>query len=204
MEWFEKRFIAKISKSPAVAKRVHKLMDDRFEDSKEVFKKEFSSHAVTQEIKAGPDGYNISNTLPGLESSENQNPNLWGFLGFNEGDDPISKVLGDIDDIMVWKNGRIYSKQEGKTSVIGQRYRIRMPDFGEELPWNSDLNWIDAVEYGVSGLERFVYWGGMKNSRSGAGIQSKKKILRSQSMKSVRGYFSNMQNNFKERLLKDK
>jgi len=48
---------------------------------------EFLNHPITVEIKTGPYAENISGTLNGYG-------NLFSFIGFSDGDDPINPIEG--------------------------------------------------------------------------------------------------------------
>ena len=57
----------------------------RFNRAKTEMISEFESHAVTQEIEAGPEGKNSSSTLGGYG-------NLYSFIGFYQGSSPIETL----------------------------------------------------------------------------------------------------------------
>ena len=57
---------------------------------------EFNSHPVTVEIKAGPYAGNYSDTLVGVAQG-----NLFSFIGFEEGYDPIAPILQVLNNIKI-------------------------------------------------------------------------------------------------------
>lgn len=125
----------------------------------------FLKHAITKEILAGPNAQNTSFTLGGYG-------NLYSFIGFHEGDDPISQVLS------VLKNAIEFDAIEVGGDVAIS-ISITMPsreDFERiselDLPWASGKNWVFAIEEGISGLGRYLFnEDGFYNSRSYTGIQ---------------------------------
>ena len=64
---------------------------------------DFLNHPVTKELKGGASSLNITNSLP--------EGNLFGFIGFEAGSDPISsmqKQIEDIDILLKYKKFRKY------------------------------------------------------------------------------------------------
>ena len=62
-----------------------------FEKIKREMILEFMNHPVTREILGGPNASNESGTLDGYG-------NLFSFIGFNEGEDPIEIILDLLND----------------------------------------------------------------------------------------------------------
>ena len=61
------------------------LIDKEFNKIKKNILNEFNNHPVTREIEMGISAPNISDTLNGVT-------NLYSFIGFEEGSDPISPI----------------------------------------------------------------------------------------------------------------
>ncbi len=66
-------------------KLVRSSINDEFEKIKQKYIEEFNNHPITQEIKGGISANNISGTLNGIT-------NLYSFIGFDEGTDPIKPI----------------------------------------------------------------------------------------------------------------
>lgn len=121
---------------------------------------EFLSHPITVEIKAGPDAENSSGTLGGYG-------NLFSFIGFNEGDDPISNIEGLLN------LSRIEYDRQTETGFL---IKIFIPSkqeiFAETpMPWASGRSWAEGIEKGISGFGLYLNKDSI-NSRSGTGFQS--------------------------------
>lgn len=132
----------------------------------------FLKHKITQEIKAGPEAQNTSFTLGGYG-------NLFSFIGFEQGDDPISKVVNVLKNSITLDELQIGGD-------VALEIRITMPtkeDFDSiselDLPWASGRSWISAIEEGLSGLGQYLFdEDGFNVSRSDTGIQLKRTIRR--------------------------
>ena len=156
--------------------------------NKNNLQKEFNDHPVTKEIQAGPDTLNSSGTLGGIG-------NLFSFIGFNRGSNPIKPVSDLISKITLGKLS--------KTSDDGVfTFTVNIPAKSEfeavtKMPWEAGRSWLYDVERSISGLGQYLY-GKYNKSRSGSGAQSEKSV-RSTGFKPV-PYFSSMLENFVKRL----
>ena len=130
----------------------------------------FESHPITQEIEGGTSASNISNTLGGYG-------NLFTFIGFDAGSDPISPIRS-----LLAKSIKIVSIRK-KRNVLALQLNFSVPT-REEIeavtpsPWSTD-SWVEAVERGMSGLGQYLYSSDrnrFKTSRSGGGIQASGEI----------------------------
>ncbi len=134
-----------------------------FEVIKSKMIKEFLSHPVTVEIKDGIDAKNSSGTLGGIT-------NLFSFIGFNAGDDPTKS----IENLLQSTNFRF----EG-TGIRTIKFKVELPTARDifdatPMPWAAGRSWARGIESGISGLGYYLKVS--KNSRSGLGIQSPKKV----------------------------
>jgi hypothetical protein len=125
---------------------------------------EFLNHPVTKEIKNGPTASNISNTLNGVS-------NLFAFIGFEDGDDPIAPIINILQSVEITFVGEI---------PMGCKFSINMPTPQDifavtPMPWASGRSWAQGVEKGISGLGYLLRRKSSK-SRSGEAIQSSVKI----------------------------
>jgi len=127
---------------------------------KELFIQEFNSHPVTQEIQGGATASNSSGTLGGYG-------NLFSFIGFNKGSDPIGPVRMLITKI----NAASISFSRNKFNI-----KVIIPSIGDfqgvsKMPWEGGRSWLIDIEKGISGLSAYLYRQYNK-SRSGYGLQS--------------------------------
>ena len=73
--------------SRVFSKTFEKKVSTAFNKIKREMISEFLNHPITVEIKTGPYAENISGTLNGYG-------NLFSFIGFSDGDDPINPIEG--------------------------------------------------------------------------------------------------------------
>jgi hypothetical protein len=170
-----------------VKKMVRDIVQTEVEREKALFRADFESHPVTQELEGGENASNSSGTLGGYG-------NLFSFLGFNGGTNPTSPVKSLIQSIRIDRNVQ--------TSIKGFKIKVNIPskeEFGAmtPMPWEGGRSWLLDMERGVSGLGAYLY-GRFNSSRSGSGIQSKYKYS-NRVFRPVK-YFSQMYNKFLRRL----
>jgi hypothetical protein len=177
----------KILENKAVQQMVRKIVQKELEKEKALFKAEFQSHPVTQELDGGENASNISGTLGGYG-------NLFSFLGFNNGSTPTTPVKFLIQQISL--------KKEVKSKGNTFQFKVNIPSKEEfaavsRLPWEGGRSWLLDIERGISGLGAYLY-GRFTSSRSGGGIQSKYNYS-NRRFRNVK-YFSNMYTKFLKRL----
>ena len=147
----------KLKNGELVYKKIERLKKEMIAD--------FLRLPVTREILAGSTSSNISGTLGGYG-------NLFTFIGFNEGDRPISPIV----QLLSQTNYRVTRfDQNGSVKLT-----IDMPGRQDifavtPLPWASGISWSERIEKGMSGLGMYLNTSS-KNSRSGRGIQADNKI----------------------------
>lgn len=171
----------------AVKKMVRDIVQKELEKEKALFRADFESHPVTQELEGGENASNISGTLGGYG-------NLFSFLGFNKGASPTTPVKLLIQKILLDRNI--------KSTSNGFEVKVNIPSKEEfaavsKLPWEGGRSWLLDMERGISGLGSFLY-GRFVSSRSGGGIQSKYNY--SNRMFRPVKYFSQMYTKFLKRL----
>lgn len=169
---------------------VRKILKENFDEKKQVFLSNFDNHPVTQEV-GNPESANISNTLGGYG-------NLYGFLGFFEGTDPVGPVRKLIDRVTRFRGVQF----RGENAFL--KYDVpELDDFDSvaALEWDTK-NWVKGIERGLSGFQSFMAQAG---GRSGKGFQIKSKVTpftgainRFQNTK----YMSRLINDFKASLKK--
>lgn len=179
---FSKVF-TQLQKEPEYSRYQDKLIDDSFQKIKNEMIDEFNNHLITKEIEGGIGSPNISGTL-------NNITNLYSFIGFETGTDPIEPIRS----ILLKINYRIIkSNKEASSQVI-----INIPIAQEifdvtPMPWAVGRSWAKGIESGISGLGYYLYKN--KNSRSGLGLQSQKQIRTGVSFKNTK-YISDIINKY--------
>ena len=146
-------------------KGLEKEARKKFNQIKSEMIEEFLVNPVTQEILQGPKGANISGSLGGTS-------NLFAFIGFNEGEEPIAPILELLRNVSFE-----YSGQSSGTK-LGIKFKVNLPTSEEifaitPLPWATGRSWAEGIERGLSGLGFLL----KKNQgRSGAAVQSRVKV----------------------------
>jgi len=179
----------KIVKSAAL-----EIAESKLQDSKKILLDSFSSHPVTVEIQGGATSNNISGTLGGYG-------NLFSFIGFSSGLDPVEPVKKLINKIRLIT--RSYVKQEKNGMLIS--FNVLSPKLSDfenasPMPWASGRSWMSGIEKGISGLGYFLSKSGSGRSEGGEQIKNQ---IRQLSFKRV-SYFSKMYSDFFKRLVNNK
>lgn len=144
------------------------IIENQFKIAHDKLMKDFSSHPVTRELKSGPNSKNISGTLP--------EGNLFGFIGFEAGDDPLNEV-----EILLSRANILIKNRKFGTSGFIWTYAINMPSLSDlykvtPSPWAKGASWLQQLEgRGMSNLGQYMYTQSPPAGRSGAGIQSGRK-----------------------------
>jgi hypothetical protein len=149
---------------PTYIKFEDKLINDKFNEIKSEIIAEFNNHPITREIDGGIDAPNYSGTLNGIT-------NLYSFIGFNSGDDPIAPIRMILNK----SNYRIIRQKKGSVSTVVFEIPTSAQIFAETpMPWAVGRSWAKGIETGISGLG--YYLKKSRNSRSGLGVQSQTQI----------------------------
>ena len=154
----------------ALKRQAPKLLRRDFEkETRKQFKKlknemikDFLTDSVTLELLEGAGAANISGTLGGIS-------NLFAFIGFDSGDQPISPIL------QLLEGTQITYKKEIRQRGIGVEFEVSLPTAQDifaitPLPWASGRSWSEGIERGLSGLGYLLR---KSSGRSGAAIQSR-------------------------------
>jgi hypothetical protein len=153
----------------------------------------FNAHEVTEEIEGGPGANNSSGTLIGSDG------NLFTFIGFYDGDNPVSPVRQYLRSKgAVYKTSK-FVKLSTKEGMYN--FRVNAPTMKDiegltPMPWESGRSWVKGVERGISGVGNYMYKQ-TAASRSGGAIQIKGKL--GGSFKRVK-YMSALLNNYAKNL----
>jgi hypothetical protein len=173
-----------------------------FEPAVEQMRQDFDNHPVTREIENGNASDNISDTLIGVKSKDNPQ-NLFSFIGFENGSDPVSPIRNILDEEN--ESGPKVKYIRG-SQQDGLRFKFAFtPPSKEEMfnetpmPWAEGLSWADRIEKGIPGITHFLSKPGIKGSRSEGGIQVDANISPGARFRNV-SYISGIINKFLENI----
>jgi hypothetical protein len=175
-----------VGKLRVVKDAAFELAESKLDSAKSGLLNDFNSHPVTREINAGPFSSNVSGTLGGYG-------NLFSFIGFESGSNPVEAVINLINKIRLVKSSYVRSISNG----LLISFRLNAPQISKfenetPMPWASGRSWLTSIEKGISNFNSFLYK--KLSGRSGGGTQSDKKI-RSSSFSPV-PYFTKMYSDF--------
>lgn len=140
------------------------IIENNFIKAKEILLKDFDSHVITREILGGSsdpiNAKNISGTLGGYS-------NLFAFIGFNKGEDPISDLRTLLENISIESiEVKQTLKMSAKTAIPTEQEILE----SSRMPWENGRSWALSIETGISNFSNFM--GQYRpSSRSGGGIQ---------------------------------
>lgn len=187
-----KKFDQSMRNSNFIKFATKKVAADALRAGKESLLKELNEHPVTVELEEGENAENISGTLDGYG-------NLFSFIGFHSGYNPIAPIRSAIRSIKLTNRVRHSrgSKKAVYTWYVDTNSMSALP--GEtRMPWEAGRSWITGIERGISGFGYYLSGVFREASRSGSGIQVKTR-LRKISFKRV-SYFTKMYNRFLQNL----
>lgn len=146
-----------------------------FEDAVIGMQIDFEEHPVTQEIAGGITSENISNTLPGSRYAPK---NLYSFIGFEAGDDPLEPIRDALNPENSAGPKLRYVRKETNGGNARFRFEVRAPDKQRvykrtPMPWAKGLSWAQKVETSIPGFAYFIARFMGDPSRSGGGVQAK-------------------------------
>ena len=168
------------------------LIEQKIQDEQRQLIKDFEDHPVTQEILAGNTAENSTGLLGG-------HGNLFSFIGFDEGSNPIDPLSS------IFRRRISYSIKR-TNDYGGFNVSINIPEKAElervaKVDWLKGRSWIDGIERGLAGLNRYLYDEdyGFDNSLSGTAVQTKH-VLRMGVTYKKTSYVSKILSDFKNRL----
>ena len=164
-----KSIATKVAKSKKFTRASFKNAEKKYKIEKAKLIDRFRDHVVSKEIEDGASASNISGTLGGRG-------NLFTYIGFNRGSDPISP----IENILL-VSGQV-KKAKGKTKVsaggkrIQQTFKASIPDVNllrraSPMPFQGGRSWLFDIETGISGFNYYMYKR-FNRGRSGMGLQT--------------------------------
>ena len=137
---------------------VEPRLSKQFKEAKDEMLAEFNSHPITRELEM---------KTAANPSSFVGEGSLFGFIGFNENDEPI-----DVVRSMLKSSDLVFVRI--KKAVVD--FKVLYPSKEElfdatPLPWATGRSWLKGIESGLSGLGKYLNIES-EASRSGGGIQS--------------------------------
>lgn len=166
----KKKLIAETKKAreEALKKEAFSVANRILEEEKVKYINDIKTHPISQELANGPTSENISKTLDGPG-------NLFSFIGFNEGENPVQDLVDIIDRNTTIK--QVLSKDETF------KFEVLTPSLDElksvtPMPFEGGNSWLKGIENGISGFTNYLYGLMFPNSRSGKAIQIKNKLRR--------------------------
>ena len=181
----------KLVKDRALHKKVSNKAKARFNVEKQKMLQAFHHHPVTKEIQAGPEASNSSGTLIGTG-------NLYSFIGFADGTDVITPVYNVLNTQTYLAGNPKVTKKANNSVYLELKINLPSVDdlsFVSPMPWEPG-SWLFKIERGISGLGYYIYQKSIGSaSRSGSGLQSKKKVK--QAMYKKTSYISAILSTFK-------
>ena len=178
----------------SIEQEAQKIAEKEITDLKRDLIRDFENHPVTQELEAGIDSENISQTLNG-------NGNLTTYIGFTPETKPTEPIKQVLETVKL--NERV--KKNIKNDGISFEFEVYAPSLDEVesagyLPFEPGQSWIRGIENGISGFGSYIYGKLFPNSRSKKGLQSKKSF-RQGSFTSVK-YMSEIMGKFYSKIMK--
>lgn len=147
-----------------------------FENAAIAMQREFEEHPVTREIDRGIASSNISKTLGGGKAPNN----LFSFIGFEGGSNPTDPIRKRLDHTERGGPQIVKVGQDSRGTIIRYQFKVSVPfeDIYKEtpIPWAENLSWAEKIETNIPGYSHFLAKYGLKNSRSGGGVQLEKEI----------------------------
>lgn len=147
--------------------QVRVLIDKQFKTAHQKLLSDFRAHPITRELKVAEGASNYSGGLP--------EGNLFGFIGFESGYDPI----GPIEQLLVKANILIKQRRVMRSGFTWA-YAVNMPSINDlykvtPMPWAQGSSWLRELEgRGIPNLGQYMYVDA-KTSRSSEGIQGGKR-----------------------------
>ena len=164
-----------------IVREFDRVAQEQFQKIKKKMLAEFENHQVTKDLES----FGSSDLVP--------RGTLFGFLGFEKGQNPVDALRDVLERGTTIRPGRIKMNQ-------GERvYVVTIPTKDElyaatPLPWAPGRSWLKAVEFGISGLGNYMAVSS-SSSRSGEGIQVENANLggRFRNVKYISSILKNMQ-----------
>lgn len=167
---------------------IKKAARDMYYGARRRFMVNFDNHAVTKEIEIGRNdpGVDVSGPTKGYG-------NLWGFLGFDVGTNPVADLRQYLVNSMHLNEGNF---RNGMWT-----FRVMAPSdqevYAETVISRYGKSWVETVEDGTTDLSYFLSRRGAGESEGG--IQADW-VIEERSLEK-RPYVSDLMDNFKDSIL---
>lgn len=145
--------------------KIKNMIEKQFRVAHQKLMSDFQSHSITRELRGGSGSSNISGGL--------KEGNLFGFIGFEVGDDPVK----EIEKLLSKTTIIIKNRKFGSFGFIWT-YLVTSPSMKDlysatPLPWAKGASWLQYLEgRGIPNLGQYMHKS-IRSSRSGAGFQNK-------------------------------
>ncbi len=192
---------------PILKKEADRVMKTTFFDPAVAqLKEDFFDSPVTQEIAAGVDARNVSNTLEGSfrDKEGDSHANLTSFIGFDQSPaEVLAPIVQRLDPRHEDGPKLIYKNMD--RNRLAFRYEVSAPNESAiydatPLPWTDggDISWAKRIEQGIAGIGHFL---NVKRGRSGGGVQIEGDVPDRAGRFRPVPYLSQMFNNFLRRVV---
>lgn len=170
--------------------QIRVLIEKQFKVAHQKLLNDFNSHAITRELRVGEGSPNYSGGL--------REGNLFGFIGFESGFDPISPI-----ERLLVKANILIKQRKVMRSGLTWAYAVNIASINDlykitPMPWATGSSWLRELEgRGIPNLGQYMYVDA-KSSRSTEGIQGGNRSggrLRMEYMKPLLEEFQNNLNN---------
>lgn len=147
--------------------QARQIIEKQFKVIRDNMLNDFETHSVTRELSGGPSASNATNSLP--------EGNLFGFIGFDSGADPVSGIRKLLSSTEIY----IKRRRMGQFGFIWT-YLITSPSLKDlysvtPLPWANGASWLRELEgRGIPNLGQYMHKR-IPSSRSGAGFQNSRR-----------------------------
>ena len=153
---------------PIIQKEALRRIRDQVNEAQREMLMDFENHPITREINSGPEANNESGTLGGYG-------NLFSFIGFEYGSDPIAPVRKILQKAL-----KIKTLPSSHRSIL-LKFQVELPSKEDifkntPMPWADGRSWVEGIERGISGLGKYLNVNSRKYgnaSRSETGLQVK-------------------------------
>lgn len=161
-------------------------LKEKAEDLRERMIDDFFNHPITKEIDEGPNAQNTTGSLSGYG-------NLFSFIGFEFGTDPIAPITT-----------LLYKTQVDIVTTSSSSYlRVKLPTPEDvwaitPMPWQEGRSWAKGIESGISGLNHYLFLKRTnEKSRSTMAVQADR--VRSNTRYTPQKYISDILKGYKKR-----
>lgn len=166
----------------------------RFNRAKNDVITSFLENDVTKEIEAGPTASHSSEVVSA--------GNLFSFIGFEEGSDPVTPVVNMLEE-------KLFLRPNGSMKISGDllifSFTALIPtkkdiEAASPLPFQGGRSWVLGIEEGISGVSHYLFHQYFpRHSRSSTGLQSPNEVNKATFAPRV-GYLTNLLKRFKKEI----